>query len=376
MGERCRLRDLGVRIGPFPPGPWNAITDVAGVRVGQRSLIQGEGRLQPGRGPVRTGVTIVHPGEPDPYFERPSAGAFVLNGAGEMTGLSQLLEWGCLESPIGLTNTFSVPVVTEAILDYMLERHPSIGRETDVAIPVVAECDDSWLSDIAGRHLTQDLVREALESATNGPVEEGNVGAGTGTVTLGVKGGLGTSSRIVPDAADAGAFTVGVLVQSNFGRLMDLRLGGHPIGPWLAQRTGHHEHRKRDYGSIIAVLATDAPLGPHQLNRLAKRAGLGIARAGSYGAHASGELVVAFSTTTRFPRLQSERFVTVKQVHDAALDPLFRAAADATEEAVLNAICRAEAMSGANDHVVPALDLDAVREYLAAIRPPEIAPTS
>ncbi len=371
MGERPRLRDLGVCIGREAPGPNNAITDVPGVRVGHRSIVRGEGRLAPGRGPVRTGVTVIHPGEGDPYFDRPAAGAFVLNGAGEVTGLSQLREWGCLESPIGLTNTFSVPAVTEGILDWMLDRHPSIGRETDVAIPVVGECDDSWLNDIAGRHIGAGLVRDCLDAAAGGPVPEGNVGAGTGTVTLGLKGGIGTSSRRL-GAAD-GDYTIGVLVQSNFGRLEDMRLNGMPIGPWLAERMRHHEHRRRDYGSIIIVVATDAPLSPHQLERVARRAALGVARTGSHGAHASGELVVAFSTETRFPRLTQARTVSVRQLHDAWLDPVFRATVDATEEAVLNALCAGEAMIGANDHRVEALPLDAVREYLAAMRPPPLA---
>ena len=364
-----------MRVGLGSPGPFNAITDVAGVRVAHRSVVQGEGRLVPGRGPVRTGVTVIHPGERDPYLDRPAAGAFVLNGAGEMTGLSQLLEWGCLESPIGLTNTFSVPAVTEGILDWMLDRHPSIGRETDVAIPVVGECDDSWLNDIAGRHVGAALVREALDTAVGGPVDEGNVGAGTGTITMGVKGGVGTSSRRL--SPSDGGYTVGVLVQSNFGRMEDLRFNGLPLGPWLVARTGHHEERRRDYGSIIVVLATDAPLGSHQLNRLAKRASLGIARVGSYGAHASGELVVAFSTATHLPRLTTARTLSLRQLHEAWLDPLFRAAADATEEAILNAICRGDTMTGANEHRIEALPLEAVREYLAAahVDPPHIRPS-
>lgn len=354
-----RARALGLRFGELQPGPHNGLTDVPGVRVGHTTIEIGHGPLVVGQGPVRTGVTVIVPGDFDPYLERPAAGAFVLNGAGEVHGLTQLVEWGHLESSIALTNTFSVGVVADALVDELRTRHPEVGRSGDVAIPIVGECDDSWLNDIAGRHVRAEHVLAALSGATSGPVVEGSVGAGTGTLCYGLKGGIGTASRRL--SAGSGGFTLGALIQTNFGRLDELRLGGRCVGEDLAQHLGYFPARRRDYGSFIVVLATDAPLTSSQLSRLCKRAALGAGRTGSHASHGSGEILLAFSTTHRLPRSSSTPTYLQSLVHDDFLDPLFRAAADATEEAVINALCAAEECVGANDHHVPALPHGRVR---------------
>jgi D-aminopeptidase len=296
---RCRARDLGVPLGRFRTGKWNAITDVAGVKVGHSTIVQGHGPLVVGKGPVRTGVTAILPNPSNVFEERVVGGGFVLNGAGEVSGMTQLLEWGLVETPIFLTNTLSVGAVSDAAVKWMVERYPGIGDEHDVIIPLVGECDDSWLNDIAGRHVKEEHVYAAISSASDGPVAEGNVGGGTGMITCDFKAGIGTSSRRLPESL--GGYTVGVLVMSNFGLMRQLRVGGLPVGEVLAERYGDLPRRERDYGSIIAVAATDAPLMTHQLNRLAKRAALGIGRVGSSAMHGSGEIVLAFSTASSMP---------------------------------------------------------------------------
>jgi D-aminopeptidase len=258
----------------------------------------------------------------------------------------------------------------------MVERHPGIGAQHDVIIPVVGECDDSWLNDIAGRHVREEHVYEALAGAADGPVAEGNVGGGTGMITCDFKGGIGTSSRKLPEAM--GAYTVGVLVMSNFGVRRQLRVGGLPVGEVLEARYRELPRRKQDYGSIIAVIATDAPLITHQLNRLAKRAALGIGRVGSTAAHGSGEIVLAFSTANKVPRESRKMVYRVKILLDQRLDPLYEAVIEATEEAILNALCMARDSSGANGNVAPALPLEDVKELVArwqgAARGPAQAP--
>jgi D-aminopeptidase len=363
VDERSRARALGVELGLLPPGPLNALTDVAGVRVGHTTLL--EDQVDPTGRPVsvRTGVTVVLPGDLDPYLERPAASAFVLNGAGELGGLAQILEWGCLETPIGLTNTFAVPVVADALVDWTLERHPGVGRGLDVVIPAVGECDDSWLNDIVGRHVRPEHVRSALDAACGGPVELGTVGAGTGMVTYGLKGGIGSSSRRIE--ARRGGFTVGVLVQTNFGTLADLRFGGAPVGQRLVEALGTEGAVRRHHGSVIVVLATDAPMNAHQLQRLCRRAALGIARTGAYAAHASGEIVLGFSTTHRSPRLESAPVRASLVVTDVVLDDLFRAAIEATEEAILDSLCAATTVVGRDGHRAEALPIDTLRACLA-----------
>jgi D-aminopeptidase len=248
----------------------------------------------------------------------------------------------------------------------MLDKHPGIGNYHDVVIPLVGECDDSWLNDIAGRHVRREHVYEALGTASDGPVAEGAVGGGTGMICCDLKGGIGTSSRKLPE--QHGGYTLGVLVMSNFGKLANLRFGGLPLGEFLANHYKLEQTRGQTYGSIIAVVATDAPLLQHQLNRLCKRVALGIGRAGSHAAHGSGEIVVGFSTANQIPRETKKMVTRIKILLDQRLDPLYEAVIEATEEAILNALCMATDMEGQSGHFVPALPLDLVKEYLDKFR--------
>ncbi len=364
---RVRARELGLPLGRFKPGKFNAITDVEGVLVGHSTLIRGEGPLRPGHGPVRTGVTAILPNNGNIFMERMSGGGFVLNGAGEVSGMTQLMEWGLVETPILLTNTMAVGAVSDGVARYLVERYPGIGDEHDVIIPIVGECDDSWLNDVAGRHIRNQHVLEAIQTARSGPVAEGNVGGGTGMVTCDFKAGIGTSSRKLPEAL--GGYTLGVLVMSNFGKMHNLRVGGLPVGEVLAEKLKDVPRRGQTYGSIIAVVATDAPLLSHQINRLCKRVGLGIGRVGSYAAHGSGEIVVGFSTANIIPRRTQKMVYKMKILLDQRLDPLYEAVMEATEEAILNSMCMAQPMRGVNDNFCPALPLDEVRRFVDACRP-------
>ena len=361
---RARLRELGFSIGRFPVGPYNAITDVAGVRVGHTTLIEGEGPLQVGRGPVRTGVTAVLPNA-DVFVNRVIAGGFVLNGAGEVSGITQVQEWGLLETPILLTSTMAVGKVSDAAVKWMTKKWPTIGGEDDVVIPLVGECDDSWLNDAVGRHVRSEHVYKAIEQATTGKVAEGSVGAGTGLITCDFKAGIGTSSRRV--AIEGGEYVVGVLVQSNFGVMHSLRVDGAPVGEVLAPLY-REPRREKNAGSIITIVATDAPLLSSQLVRLCKRAALGIGRLGSFAAHNSGEIIVGFSTANAVPRQTSKMTATIDVLLDEACDPLYEAVVEGTEEAIVNALCMAEEMRGQSGHVAPALPLDKLSEILGKYR--------
>ena len=360
--QRYRARELGVPLGRFRPGKWNAITDVEGVLVGHSTIIRGAGPLRRGRGPVRTGVTAILPNEQNVFEQRLIGGGFVLNGAGEVSGMTQLIEWGLVETPIFLTNTLSVGQVSDAAVKWMVDQFPGIGGEHDVLIPLVGECDDSWLNDVAGRHVLADNVLEALHTATSGPVAEGSVGGGTGMICCDFKAGIGTSSRKLPPAL--GGYTVGVLVMSNFGHARDLRIAGFPVGPVLEADYRELPKRESSAGSIIAVLATDAPLNSHQLGRVSKRVALGIGRAGSIAAHGSGEIILAFSTANEIPRTTRKMIYHMKVLLDQRLDPVYEAAIEATEEAILNSLCMARDMAGANDNFAPALPLARVKELL------------
>lgn len=365
MSERCRLRDLGLTLGRFPTGPLNAITDVAGVAVGHATIID-DGSV-PGRaGTARTGVTAILPNERNIFMDRLVASAFILNGAGEMNGLIQVQEWGVIETPILLTNTLSVGTAAQATVRYMLDRYPGIGIEHDVIIPLVGECDDSHLNDIRGHHVLEEHVFHALSSASSGPVAEGNVGGGTGMVCCDVKGGIGTSSRQLQ--VDEHTFTLGVLVMSNFGRLEDLRLDGLPIGAHLAHDLTL-ERRTSLYGSIIVVVATDAPLSSRQLGRLCTRAGLGLGRSGSYAAHGSGEIVVGFSTANAIPRISTSPFVHLRLLNDRVMNPFYQAVIECTEESIWNALCSAKDMVGVDDHRVSAVPLDRLVELHTKLSP-------
>jgi D-aminopeptidase len=364
---RVRARDLGLPLGRFKPGKFNAITDVEGVLVGHSTIVRGGGPLRAGQGPVRTGVTAILPNKGNIFMERVIGGGFVLNGAGEISGMTQVMEWGLVETPIMLTNTMSVGAVADGVARYMIERYPGIGDEHDVIIPVVGECDDSWLNDIAGRHVKEANVLEAIRTATDGPVAEGSVGGGTGMITCDFKGGIGTSSRKLPEIH--GGYVLGVLVMSNFGKMHNLRVGGMPVGEVLAEKFRGLPKRGQTYGSIIAVVATDAPLLSHQMNRLCKRVALGIGRVGSYAAHGSGEMVVGFSTANLIPRRTQKMVYRMKILLDQRLDPLYEAVMEATEEAILNSMCMARPMTGINDNYVPALPLEEVRRFVDATRP-------
>jgi D-aminopeptidase len=364
---RKRLRELGISIGRFEPGPLNAITDVEGVRVGHTTLISGEGKLEKGKGPVRTGVTCVMPSD-DVYRERLIGGTFVLNGAGELSGVIQVSEWGLLETPILLTNTMSVGKVSDAVIKWVTKKHPGIGSDEDVVIPVVGECDDSYLNDAVGRHIRSEHVYTAIDKAQGGAVPEGSVGAGTGMITCDFKAGIGTSSRRIP--AEVGFYTLGALVLSNFGVMPNLRIDGVPVGEILAPSMSE-KRRVNNYGSIIVVLATDAPLLSSQLGRVCKRAALGIGRAGSYAAHGSGEIILAFSTANKVPRIAQAQSMTHKLevLLDPGTGPLYEAVIEATEEAIVNSLCMADDMTGQNGNFAPGLPLDRVVEIMRKYRP-------
>ena len=297
--SRPRARDLDIIVGKYQPGPWNAITDVEGVKVGQITLIRGDGALVPGKGPVRTGVTVVIPRD-DVWHKKVPAGSFVLNGTGEMTGLAWIAESGFLEYPIALTNTLNVPKVANGVMTWMFQQYPQIGVSDDTLTPVVAECDDSRLNDSQGRHVTEKHVVEALNGATSGPIDEGTVGAGTGMISYQFKGGIGTASRQLP--RKEGGYRVGVLVNANQGRRQELMIAGVPVGRLYdldktdSPKNARGEQERApimsgnrgdsgDSGSIIIILATDAPLDSRQLERLSRRAALGLARTGSVSHH-------------------------------------------------------------------------------------------
>jgi D-aminopeptidase len=370
---RKRLRELGVTLGRFPPGPHNTITDVPGVKVGHTTLIAGDGKLVAGKGPVRTGITAIVPHE-NIFMDRMLAGAFVLNGAGELSGLTQVTEWGLLETPIILTNTMSVGKVSDATVKWMTRRFPGIGSEYDVVIPVVGECDDSFLNDAVGRHIRSEHVYGAIEKATSGPIHEGSVGAGTGMVTCDFKAGIGTASRRVQPTDDAGVVTgppdtIGVLVLTNFGVGRNLRIDGVPIGELLEPEYRGYGKRMYNYGSIITVVATDAPLLSIQLNRLCKRAALGIGRCGSFAAHGSGEIVVGFSTANTVPRESKTMRHQIDVLLDEALGDHYEAVIEATEEAIINALCMAPDMTGQGGNFAPGLPLERVVELMRRYRP-------
>lgn len=358
---RARARDLGIVVGRYQPGPLNAITDVAGVRVGHATLLRGDGALTPGQGPVRTGVTVIIPRE-DVWHQKVPAGAFVLNGTGEMTGLAWVAESGFLEYPIALTSTLNVPRVANGVMSWMIKRYPGIGITDDTLTPVVAECDDSRLNDSQGRHVSEEDVSKALDSAAGGPVPEGSIGAGTGMVSYGFKGGIGTSSRRL--SPEDGGYTVGVLVNANHGRREELAVAGVPVGRLYHERQGAMS--RGGEGSIILIIATDAPLDSRQLGRLAKRAVLGLARTGSTARHGSGDFVLAFSTGNRIPHYPRERTFAMTLLADTHLNPLLSATVETAEEAILNALTMATTVVGRDGNRVEAISLSRLRALLNA----------
>ncbi len=349
---RPRARDVGVVIGLHPTGPLNAITDVEGVAVGHVTLIRGSGKLVVGEGPVRTGVTAILPHPGDIYAQPVYAAAEVINGYGDMTGLSWIHESGRLESPIMLTNSVSIGAVYEGVLDYGLEH----GHDP---MPVVAECSDGGLNDIKGRHVKREHAVQAIREATIGPVAEGSVGAGTGMRSYGYKAGIGTSSRRVRLHPDEAPHTVGVLVNANFGRSTNLIIAGIPMGQELQDAA---PPSRRD-GSIVVVIATDAPLIPIQLRNLCRRATFGISRTGTSSRTSSGDFAIAFSTAKRF-RWGDSGIDRSGHVRHSYLTPLYEAVTEATEEAILNAMFKADTMVGRDGNVMPGLPIEKVSEIL------------
>jgi D-aminopeptidase len=349
-----RARDLAV---PFEgvPGPLNSITDVKGVEVGYRTLISGEGKLEVGIGPVRTGVTAVFPrgkAADDPVF----AGWFTENGNGEMTGTTWVEESGFLFGPVMITNTHSVGVVRDTVIDWQLKHGTQIPLVDWWSLPVVAETWDGDLNDINGFHVKPEDAIAAMANAHSGPIAEGNVGGGTGMICFEFKGGTGTSSRKLPDGL--GGYTVGVLVQCNFGVRHLLRIAGAPVGYEIPL-----DSHRAEVGSIIVVVATDAPLLPHQLKRIARRVTLGLGRLGSISGNDSGDIFIAFSTANT-GAWQAQKPTTVQMVANEKMDNLFEATVQATEEAVVNAMIAAKTMTGINNYVVEALPHDRLREVL------------
>jgi D-aminopeptidase len=351
-GQRPRLREFGIKTGVLPPGPLNAITDVTGVRVGHVTLIEGDS--------VRTGVTAILPHGDNPYQFKVPAAIYVANGHGKLTGISQVRELGTIETPIILTNTLSVPTAADAVLDYILNLP---GNEKVVTVnPVVGETNDSGINDIRGRHVRKEHVLEAIRGAKEGPVEEGAVGAGTGTSCYYWKGGIGTASRRLPE--ELGGYTVGVLVQTNHGGVLTIK--GSQIGVELG-RFSYQRYLEGDtVGSCMIVVATDAPLDSRNLERLAKRATLGIPRTGGYFSNASGDYAIAFSAApgVRIPHISRGATRTAELVRNERMSPIFLAAAEASEEAILNSIFKAETVKGRDGRVLEALPLDKVEKIL------------
>jgi D-aminopeptidase len=356
-GGRPRARAIGI---PFAgePGPLNAITDVAGVEVGYRTLIRGEGALVVGQGPVRTGVTAILPRGRDRADLGVFAAMFSLNGNGELTGSHWVAETGRCDGPITLTNTHSVGVAHDASIKWMVRRFGFVGQW---ALPVAGETYDGWLNDINGFHVTEADVFAALDAAAGGPIEEGSVGGGAGMICYGFKGGCGTASRKVAFAGEG--HMVGVFVQANFGRREQLTIAGVPVGAALAHWRPE-ERAGGEAGSVIAVLATDAPLLPHQLGRLARRISLGIGRAGAVSGHGSGDIFLAFSTANVEAVEAADHIARAEFIPDVALDSFFAATIQAVDEAVLNALVANETMTGAEGRTVHALPHDAVRRHL------------
>lgn len=318
--ERARARELGIILGAMSPGPLNVITDVAGVRVGHVTIVRGSGPLVRGVGPVRTGVTALLPHGENIFTAKVPAAAAVFNGFGKTIGLVQIDELGQLETPILLTNTLSVGRVADALVGYMLEQYPAIGVTTGTVNPVVCECNDGLLNDIGGRHVGEPEVRAALDSAAGGPMAEGNIGAGTGMTTYGFAGGIGTASRRLTQ--EQGGYTLGALVLANFGRRGELLIAGVPVGREL-ERQGQQPRatlktppEEREQGSVIVLLATDAPLDARQLGRLTRRVPLGLARTGTHGGHGSGDLAIAYSTAQRIPHDSAPLTHTVTVVNE------------------------------------------------------------
>lgn len=356
-----RPRDIAWAPGTFPPGERNAITDVPGVRVGHATLVEGDGPLNPGRGPVRTGVTVILPHERDLFQYKVRAAVHTINGFGKPFGFEQVRELGLLESPVALTGTLNVGLVADALVQHAVHANPAIGVTTSTVNVVVAETNDGYLNDVQGRHVRLEHVLAAIQSSSQGLPISGSVGAGTGTVCFGWKGGIGTASRILPD--HYGGFRLGALVQTNFGRPRDLTISGVPVGRFLLPPGSSPSPSP---GSIVSVLATDAPLTSRQLSRLARRVSAGIARTGGQFSHGSGEFVIAFSTASLLPHWTDELVASQPFVLDEAkvTRGLFSAVIESVEEAILDSLCSAQTTVGRDGNIALALPLDQAAEIV------------
>ncbi len=356
---RPRTRDWGLLVGELPPGTHNAITDVSGVQVGHTTLIAGKGPLRPGQGPARTGVTVILPHGDNLFRQKVRAAVYTINGYGKTCGFEEVRELGVIEAPIALTNTLNVGLVADALVQYAIRCSPGVGICTSSVNVVVGETNDGYLNDLQGRHVRAKHVWAAIEAASSGPTPEGAIGAGAGTGCFGWKGGIGTASRVLP--AKVGGFTVGALVQSNFGRPRNLTIIGIPVGRHL-QPPGDAERQTQEDGSVMIVLATDAQLTARQLRRLCVRAAAGLARTGSAYSHGSGDFVIAFSTAQRIEHEPASLTTTQTVLADEAkaMRWLFPAVVESVEEAVLNSLWRAETVVGRDGHTRYALPLEQV----------------
>jgi D-aminopeptidase len=349
-GKRRRIRELGLKIGSLETGPHNAITDINGVRVGHSTIIKGQGKDA-----VRTGVTVILPHSGNTYEENLFASCFIQNGWGEMTGIAALENTGLLKTPIFLTGTYNVGIVQSAATKYLCSLNPAMAKAEDTAYPVVAECFDDFLSNVQSRQISERDVLKAVEDARGGPVTEGAVGGGTGMTSFGFKGGIGTSSRRA-----AGRYTVGVLVMTNTATREQLRIDGVPVG---RQIVGFEERPGRTK-SIILIAATDAPLLPFQLKKIGKRVVMGLAQVGAISRTTSGDIILAFSTGNKIPRTKQADFNPLQALNDFALTPLYQAAVEATQEAIINALAMAETMVGLDGNISFGLPLDQVDEIM------------
>jgi D-alanine--D-alanine ligase len=365
--RRATVRETGISIGRYQPGEYNNITDVSNVHVGYVTRIEDDvpDPIEEGKKTaIRTGITAIVPNKNDLFNNHLVAGGFILNGIGEMSGLIQAMEWGWLETPILLTNTMSLGHVHSGVIDYMIEKHPELGRKADVIIPVIGETNDTFLNDVRIISNTADNAIEAIENAVDGKIEQGSVGSGTGMTSFDFAGGVGSSSRRL--SREEGGYTVGVFVQANFGKLRNLTIEGKIVGRDLDQLYPYDSRRENNFGSVIVIVATDAPLLSTQLDRLSKRAALGLGRVGSHAASTSGELVFAFSTGNKASRKAKgmNRIMNLSFVTDEHIDPLYEAVVEATEEAVLNSMFCSGGMTGRNERYCPPIPSDTVLTIL------------
>lgn len=360
---RFRTRELGIKIGTMTTGPSNTINDVNGVKVGHETIIKGEGPYIRGEGPVRTGVSVIFPHSGDTYMERVPAAMEWLNGFGECLGYSFVQEFGFIIGPIVITSSFNVYRVADALQDWSIEEHPEVGFISHGLICVVCECSDDWLNDIQGRHVHREHVFSAINNASSEPCQEGSVGAGTGMIAFEWKGGIGTSSRVIP--LEFGGFTLGVMVVSNFGADEQLIINGVPIGNELSVPYPPIPADKE--GSCVIVIATDAPFSSRQLRKLAKRAFFGLARTGGTGRNGSGDLAIAFSTSnkiSRDPVSIADTRTVVHEFSDETLNNLFNATVEATEEAILNSMFTSDTMVGRDNNIVHGLPIPEVIQIM------------